>query len=288
MSQESQNRTGRDVLRPAAPPTSDVQNAVDGASRAELDEALTETIRRWGGTTTPEDLEKRGVRKLRTVRMSHVASLIEKAVNRALIARTLDERTDESLAMSESARTEFLRLAKAELDAHREQKETERRATSTLDRLRKELADSKKELADRESRLDVSVDDSAADDHVTERLRELFAIHAEGKDAQRVLESRTIDVALEEVRAARSRAREMQLAISRREVDRLERRIEKLTVLLDETEQQLRAVRARKTIDPGIASIYEAVQGLDEGDGMFEQKTELMRCIFEANLALRE
>ena len=72
-----------------------------------------------------------------------------------------------------------------------------------------------------------------------------------------------------------------------RQIDKLERRVSKLTESLGMTEAELKRVAAMKNIDLGIASIYRSVQGLTAGDDQFEAKQEMMKSIFEANLALR-
>ena len=67
----------------------------------------------------------------------------------------------------------------------------------------------------------------------------------------------------------------------------LERRIDKLLKLVQQTEDELRRVSRMKAIDPGQASIYRNVQGLDDLDDQYEVKAELLGAIFEANLQLR-
>ena len=42
-----------------------------------------------------------------------------------------------------------------------------------------------------------------------------------------------------------------------------------------------------KDIDVGVASIYRTVQGLGSGDDQFEAKREMLKNIFDANVALR-
>ena len=72
------------------------------------------------------------------------------------------------------------------------------------------------------------------------------------------------------------------------EVENLQRRIEKLTSSLDQTEHRLRQVAAMKDIDDGISSIYREVQGLKTEDNAFGKKKELMSAIFEANMRLQK
>ena len=42
-----------------------------------------------------------------------------------------------------------------------------------------------------------------------------------------------------------------------------------------------------KNIDLGVASIYRTVQGLSADDDNAEQKKEMLKNIFDANVALR-
>ena len=57
--------------------------------------------------------------------------------------------------------------------------------------------------------------------------------------------------------------------------------------LLEEAQAELeRAVQATPDVE-GVPSMFTDVQGLDGGDTQFEQKSQLMTEIFEANLQLR-
>lgn len=254
-----------------------------------LDEALTATIRRWAKPTTPEELSARGVKRVRSMSMARMAGLIEKAVNKTLIARTLEGGAEEALTLSSRAREEFLRLARNDMNAGSQAAAAaEGRATSTLDRLRRELAERRRDLADREQQLaDDPVDGSDRDEdmQLEEKLRALFAMH--GGTGDQTLEHETMGMVLGEVRGARHRAREARRKEHTTELGQLERRISKLSLLLGETEDELRRARTGHTVDLGLESIYDAVQGLDGGDQQFGQKSDLMKCIFEANLALR-
>jgi hypothetical protein len=73
----------------------------------------------------------------------------------------------------------------------------------------------------------------------------------------------------------------------RRQIDILERRIAKLTHLLEETEDNLRRIAGMKGIDPGMSSIYRTVQGLSSHEEAFALKKQLMKKIFQANLDLK-
>lgn len=254
-----------------------------GSRPAALDSTLTATIRRWAKPTTPKELEARGVKRVRSVSMSRIASLIEKAINRELIARTLDGDTDDALSLSANARAGFLELARNEMSG-RVDAESESRAFADLDRLRAELEARRSELEEKERRLEGG-DLGVEDDTFERRLRAVFAARSASRDPE--LEGEVVRVALEELGGMRSRAQEKRRAEGRRETRQLERRIAKLAGLLEQTEGELRRSRAGKAIDPGLASVFAEVQGLDRGDERFTQKQDLMKCIFEANLALQ-
>ena len=72
-----------------------------------------------------------------------------------------------------------------------------------------------------------------------------------------------------------------------RQIDILERRIVKLTRLLEETEANLQRIAAMKNLDLGIASVYRDVQGLSSEEQALALKRSLMREIFQANLKLK-
>jgi diguanylate cyclase (GGDEF)-like protein len=75
---------------------------------------------------------------------------------------------------------------------------------------------------------------------------------------------------------------------AQRKIELLERRIAKLTSQLGLTEEQLANVLRMKNIDPGIASIYDSVQGISPDEAQAQLKRELMKKIFQANVELRE
>lgn len=70
-------------------------------------------------------------------------------------------------------------------------------------------------------------------------------------------------------------------------IELLERRVAKLMAMLDVSEEELRRVRSARQVDVGVPSIYREVQGLSTEAADQEKKRDMMRSIFEANLALR-
>jgi len=72
-----------------------------------------------------------------------------------------------------------------------------------------------------------------------------------------------------------------------RETDLLKRRVAKMTAEIAHLEDALKEMMRAQRVDPGVASIYECVQGLSELDLLYEKKSEMLRDVFEANQVLR-
>lgn len=73
------------------------------------------------------------------------------------------------------------------------------------------------------------------------------------------------------------------------QIDLLERRLQKLSRLLDERDREILSMAARRSdADTGVASIYREVQGVQGRGKEAKQRREFMSRIFEANLKLRE
>ena len=73
-----------------------------------------------------------------------------------------------------------------------------------------------------------------------------------------------------------------------KETELLRRRVAKMTAEIANLEDALAHMMRAKNVDPGVASIYECVQGLSQLDQLYDQKTEMLRDVFEANQALRK
>jgi hypothetical protein len=249
-----------------------------------LDNAITDAVRRWTRPTTVEELQKRGVSNLRSISLTRVAALLEKAVNRALVARTIGDLPDDHDSFSRAARREFVRMMKAGEDPAGAPPEAGR----ALERLKRELRERRRVIQEQQAKLsrDPGVE-GPADQELELRLQRLF--QAWGGDPQRPspLESEVIRLAVGELRQERRRGRQALLDDHRREIDKLERRVRKLSTMLEDTEQELQHALTTDPGDAGIASIYDAVQGLDGRDREFAKKSELMSAIFQANLELR-
>ncbi|MEY2785464.1 MAG: hypothetical protein RL277_1674 [Planctomycetota bacterium] len=117
---------------------------------------------------------------------------------------------------------------------------------------------------------------------LVEKLQGLFAGLTPSPELEQ-LEREVLALAAHELLEERSRA----VADHQRQIALLERRIEKLTVAMGITEQQLENAMQQRTMDAGVASIYRTVQGLTANDSNREQKKAMMASIFEQNLALQ-
>lgn len=251
---------------------------------SKLNDALAQEVRRWARKTTPEELKRRGVHRVRSIKMADMAELIEKAVNRTLMARTIGELDDEIEGFSGEARSEFLRLVQD--DREKRAEGLEEKAESELHRLKRELARRKKALERQEEALAEGSDGRVAD--LERKIRGLFAQWGGGVGDNSGLERQVLALAMQEMGTEHRHVQMVRLQQHREEIDRLERRIGKLSHLLGQTEEELaRLMEGGGLVEDGVASIYRSVQGLSSGEAAYEKKKALMREIFEANLEFR-
>ncbi len=254
---------------------------MDTADDPSLQVELTRAVRRWARPTTPEELAARGVERVHSVSLSRVAALLEKAVNRTLIRRTLEGAPEDALSLSSAAREEFVRLARGQSSS--DTTWVQERATGALARLRVELARRREALA-RDAKVNHTVHDLREAAAVEERLRALFARHAAAQPIPVALEREVLAVVAAAFDEVQGRARDARQREHRRELDLLERRVAKLQALLAESEAEL--ARARTPGEAGLASVYDRVQGLASADPQRERKGALMAALFAANLEL--
>jgi len=251
-----------------------------------VNQAVVETVRRWARPTTPDELKKRGVARLRSINLQSMSFLIEKAVNRALLERTIGEPDKDQDSISNATRDEFLRLLQ---NAPNEPGELEARAEGELVRLKRELVERRRSLQDREQEVRAGdLGPVRGEDELTHKIRTVFQVYtsATGRRAPR-LEREVTALVCRELREQRVEVERERLEQHRLEMERLERRVSKLSKILGQTERELAEMARRKMIDPGEASIYKTVQGLDLADGASKRKAELLSAIFEANLSFQ-
>jgi diguanylate cyclase (GGDEF)-like protein len=120
------------------------------------------------------------------------------------------------------------------------------------------------------------------------KIRELFGLGQGEDDMLARIQREVVASALREMKGELERALGHSQSEHQRQIETLERRIQKLTQSLGMTEAELRRALAQKNVDPGVASLYRTVQGLSSADVQQELKKELMSKIFQANLELRK
>lgn len=118
---------------------------------------------------------------------------------------------------------------------------------------------------------------------LAEKVRRLLRL-AGGPGDHAVLEREVLAVlqrTVGEARAPRATRAEVQ-----DEMRTLAERVAELKRLLDASESELARMIQEKSLDPGMASIYRSVQGLDPGEHNFAQKKELLAVLYRANVEL--
>lgn len=120
------------------------------------------------------------------------------------------------------------------------------------------------------------------------KIRELFGAEGIEQDMLARIQKEVVASALREMKGELERALGESQDEHRRQIETLERRIQKLTASLGMTEGELRRALTQQSVDPGVASMYRNVQGLSAVDVQQELKKELMSKIFQANLELRK
>ena len=251
------------------------------SSERRINPALDDALREMGRPTTPADLQRRGVKRVRAVGMREVSLLIERAVNRTLVERTLAVPHEVVEDLVQGAQAEFLQQLQGLTDLADSRELVERHKREW----RQSLAELRLRVAERRGFIEAKREQPP-----DPRAEREFAALAERQlggelDPARRAELISALTALH-VRGLAQVAEEM-----RREHDselvRLERRLEKLVASLEGVEQALERAASTRAADLGIESIYKSVQGLPAAERARELKSALMASIFEANLELR-
>jgi hypothetical protein len=70
------------------------------------------------------------------------------------------------------------------------------------------------------------------------------------------------------------------------EIRAIEQRILEQKRLLEASEEDLERLMREKSLEPGVASIYRSVQGLDPSERNFAKKKELLAVLYRTNVEL--
>ena len=250
--------------------------------KPELNPALAEAVREFGAPTTPQELEELGLRKVRYVPVRKISEMIEKAINRTILERTLGAPNGDLGELVDHAQAGMLGLLKGVEEVVASQGAI----SKSREELLEELAEMRRERAQASPMIAADPADPTVQKMMA-AIRETF-----GKLGPRTPDVAAIEHAFTEqarilLEEARRRAAAAQIRERDAHVDRLERRIRKLVESLEQTEATLKQVAAMKNIDLGIASLYKVVQGMSVEEPNRALKQELMSVIFHANLDLQ-
>lgn len=235
------------------------------------DRNLAQGLLRLAKSTTPHELEARGVRRVHSIGMREVSQLIEAAVNRTLLARTIEVGDEDIAPLVEQAGATLAEL----LSSHKALSTSRGELAARRAELDAELAELKRERSGgagvRVQRHDLPRFDAL--------LRETLAPLFKTERAATVARTRV----LEALRLARTDGPDER----DQSIELLERRVRKLVESLESAERALAGLRALGAEDPGLSSIYREVQGLESGAGDARAKGQMLQKLFEANLELR-
>lgn len=258
---------------------------------ADLRSSLRDALRKVCHNTSLEQLRRKGVRQVNVLGLDRIVSLVEQSVYHSLRHQMMGLERKE---VAEATKAEFLRLLQTNQQLTKDKDKLQQvtaRAEEEVLQLRRELGEQRTALrrkledAARSREADAHEDDSAITARVEQLCKNVFA--DENADPA-TRQAKILELVLDVVRVERQAAIQAKEDLHSREVDLLRRRIAKVNEALGDTERRLSAAVRVQSVDPGIASIYREVQGVNPSDEMFQRKKELVTEIFRANLALQK
>lgn len=251
-----------------------------------------------------QDLLGEHSRRMNLVGGSELAASIDQAVAQALARHLPDVSPEAAREVARSTRGALLLLLKSrskkvrglpkahflkEVEASKRKIVAEREAARReLEALLEELGQKHVEFREsRETLVRETFDKGVIQD---QELSQIIYNALGGPDAtpeMRKLQRQLTGMVLESLQRERQRAVDEKTTEHSDELRRYELRIAKLTKSLELTEEELKRIAAMKNVDPGVASIYRTIQGLNADDEHAESKKEMLAGIFQANLALQ-
>lgn len=258
---------------------------------AEIGKNLVDAVKKLAFKTSVDQLKQKGVKQVNVVGLDRLAALIQEAVKKSLQHRLAGLDRD---AIADQTKEEFLRLLRRNETLEKEKDEIAKlreRAQQELESLRGEIDAGRRALEQHMRSAAASEAERYAGENaaIQKQIEALFASFVQSgakdlgglRDAIFTSTVALVDKERKESLVAREAARD-------REVELLERRVEKLKVALTENEKLMAHAATLLPGDPGIASIYKSVQGLSVNDSSFARKKDMMSGIFQANLALQK
>lgn len=256
-----------------------------------LTEQLRMAVRDMAYRTSIDQLKKRGVTQVNMVSMDRIVALIDEAVHRAVRHHLIGSERERVI---DATKEEFLRLMRSNEALENEANELrklQQRAQDELDMLRRELGNAQHALEAKLAAAAVPAQARIAGENaeLAERFYASFAALADvGGGNLEQLRDGALAILLEFVTKERKATIAATEAARDREIELLQRRVTKLSSSLEESEKRMVEIAALKNVDPGISSIFRAVQGIDQSDAMYKRKSQLMAEIFRANVTLQK
>lgn len=242
-------------------------------------------------TTSIDKLKQAGVGKVRVIGMDQIARLVEDAVDRVLEERRVEIEEREREFIVAEAREELDRLTKEVRELSHVRERTMQEVSSSqlrVDELRLELQRSAQDLESARREVQAGALGASPED-LNQGVQRLVRDSLGDADPMRAdrLSARLVAFVSGYVEQQRTAPREVDPA-AQDQIDRLERRMAKLKARLTEAETELSQTLSGAEVEPGIASVYRKVQGLERSSVQFEKKKGLMDVIFQANMKIQK
>ncbi|MHC4393879.1 MAG: hypothetical protein ACYTFT_06030 [Planctomycetota bacterium] len=239
-------------------------------------------------------LEKRGFKNVQVLDMRTIERIMHEIVDGALERRGKTMATAERKAFESEAKDEFLRLLKEHKQLKQQKGESDRQKDglqAEVNKLRRELKSidastynlNAESLAELETRVRAVLKGFMND----EKRRGLADRGPAALKGLGELEHELNRIVDRMISSQRDRYVDQERLEHLKKISILERRLNKLNKALKTTETALIKVAEAKSIDGGMASIYDSIQGLSLGDVDFARKTELLQEVFVQNLEIQ-
>ncbi len=252
-------------------------------------------MRETSRQTSIDDLVRRGVRQVKVINAGKIDAMITEAVERAIGTAQVAALDAERGKIELEARQEFQALLQEHQEVVRSKEDLQRQKAdlaAQLGQIEQRLSDERKRVVDGETFTLSDEGYETLDFNIRLLFSELVRdAREDGTGDEAVLGrlegglGRILDELLGDERRRRA---DLERLAQSRAIEVYERRIQKLNAALSGTEQRLREVAAAKGFDPGVASVFDCVQGLNLADADYQRKKGLLRLVFEENVALRK
>lgn len=243
------------------------------ASPAGLRGSLRQEVAKRSDTTTLKALAKKGVDTVTVLPMRAMEAIVREAVDQALAASGVGAGAARE-QLAEDARRRLSKLLRSRRRAQQAAAAEERRRRALEERVRELTQQFQSAQAELSDARDAGA--AVANPGVQAAVREVLEGQGLGGVEIMALEAQLTSAIRSAQAASRSEKEEL-----------LEKRLVKLNRALEESEQALRRLASMKSIDLGVASVYDSVQGLSLDDCDAERKKELLAEVFAENCELQ-